>query len=95
VRGDRVVDPHIGALSLKPPREHEAGGLADVVGMGLESNAEKGDLLARERPEVLLELPDGAPLLELVDLDDSGQELEVVAGVAGELLEGLDILRKA
>ena len=40
---------------------------------------------------MLLELADGSPLLQLIDLDDGGQELEVVAGVAGELLEGLDV----
>ena len=46
-------------------------------------------------PEVLLQLADHPPLLQLVDLDHRGQQLEVVAGVAGELLERRDILGKA
>ena len=35
------------------------------------------------------------PLLQLVDLDHRGQELEVVAGVAGELLQRRGVLWKA
>ena len=58
---------------------------------GLKATPEEGDLLADQRAEVLLELADRAPLLELVDLDDGGEQLEVVAGVAGELLERLDV----
>src|SRR5436305_387079 len=82
-----IVRPHVRALALEPPGEHEAGGLADVVGVGLEGHPEQRDLLAHQRPEVLLQLADGAPLLQLVDLDDGGEELEVVTRVSCKLLE--------
>src|SRR3954471_5735574 len=95
VLGDRVIGPHPRAVGLQPAGEHERRRLAHVVGVRLERQAEQGDLTPDERTEMLLELGDDAPLLELVDLDDGGQELEVVAGVAGELLEGRDILREA
>src|SRR2546430_13066786 len=44
---------------------------------------------------MLLELLDHAPLLELIDLDPRGEELEVVAGVRCELLERKGVLREA
>src|SRR3954452_2897998 len=94
VLGDGVVGAHPRAVGLQPSREHERGRLAHVVGVGLEREPEQRDLAPDERPEVLLELGDDPPLLQLVNLDDGGQELEVVAGVAGELLEGGDILRE-
>src|SRR4051794_28019369 len=84
--GDRVVDAHVRALALEPAGEHQAGGLSNVVGVWLEGHAEQRDLAPDERAEVLLELADGAPLLQLVDLDDGGEQLEVVAGVSCELL---------
>src|ERR671937_1085039 len=81
--GDRIVGPHVRALALKPPGQHKAGGLPDVVGVRLEGDSEQRYVPSDERAEVLLELADGAPLLELVHLDDRGEELEVVAAVAG------------
>ena len=51
--------------------------------------------MPRRLPRWLLELPDHAPLLKLVDLDHRVQELEVVAGVRSELLEGQRVLREA
>ena len=62
---------------------------------GLKARPEQRDRLAAQLAEVLLELLDHAPLLELVDLDDRGQQLEVVAGVAGELLQRRDVLGEA
>ena len=44
---------------------------------------------------MLLQLPDHSPFLQLVDLDHGGQQLEVIARVARELLEGGDIFWKA
>ena len=64
--------------------------LPHVVGVRLEREPEERDLLADQRAQVLLELLHHAPLLQLVDLDHRGQELEVVAGVPGELLEGAE-----
>src|SRR4051812_45993312 len=95
VLGDRVVGAHVRARGLEPRAEHERRRLAHVVRVRLEREAEQRDVLADERAEVLLELADDAALLELVDLDDGVEQLEVVAGVAGELLEGRDVLRKA
>ena len=95
VLGDRVVGRDLRAVGLQPRGEHERGRLAHVVGVRLEGEPEQRDPLAHERAEVLLELGDHAPLLQLVDLDDRGEQLEVVAGVAGELLERGDVLGKA
>ena len=39
---------------------------------GLKASAEQRDRLADQRAEVLLQLADHAPLLQLVDLDDGG-----------------------
>ena len=68
-----------GAVGLQARGEDERGRLAHVVGVRLEREAEQRDALADERAEVLLELGDHAALLELVDLDHRGQQLEVVA----------------
>ena len=85
--GHGVVAAHRRALAVEPGRQDQARRLAHVVGVRLERQSEERDRLAGERAEVLLELPDHPSLLELVDLDDGRQELEVVAGVAGELFE--------
>ena len=79
VLGDRVVRDDERAGRLQPRGEHERAGLAHVVGVRLERQPEQRDPLPDERAEVLLELADHAPLLQLVDLDDGVQELEVVA----------------
>src|SRR3954465_13488925 len=44
---------------------------------------------------MLLQLLDHAALLELVDLDHRGEQLEVVAGVRRELLQRERVLREA
>ncbi len=62
---------------------------------GLEGETEQRDARTAQRAEVLLQLPDHAPLLQLVHLDHRVQELEVVAGVPGEQLQEGDVLRKA
>ena len=54
---------------------------------GLNASPSSAIRLPTQRAEVLLQLADHAPLLQLVDLDHRVQQLEVVAGVAGELLE--------
>ena len=92
---DRIPRAHLGALREKTPGEHEARRLAHVVGPRLEREPEERDLLAAQRPEPTLELPDDTPLLKLVHLDDGVQELEVVARVRRELLERERVLREA
>ncbi len=45
--GDRVVGNHLSARSLQARGEHERAGLAHVVGVRLEREAEQRDPLAR------------------------------------------------
>src|SRR5438046_3188564 len=90
-----------GALALPSPggrraaMRHGRRRLAQVVGVRLEREAEERDRLPAQLAEVLFELSDHAPLLELVHLDHGVQELEVVAGVRRELLERDPVLREA
>ena len=44
------------------------GRLAQVVGVGLEREAQQGDRLSRSLPEMMLELGHHAALLQVVDL---------------------------
>ena len=90
-----VVRRDAHALGAQPRGEHDRGGLAQVVGVRLEGEAEQRDVPAAQAADALLELADHAPLLEVVDLDDRVQELEVIPGVAGELFERLDVFGKA
>ena len=46
-------------------------------------------------PRCFCSFCDDAPLLQLVHLDHGREQLEVVAGVAGELLQREDVLREA
>ena len=62
---------------------------------GLKASPSSAISLSTSLPEVLLELGDHAPLLQLVDLDHRVQQLEVVARVARELLQRGDVLREA
>ena len=56
---------------------------------GLKARPSKRDAPAAQLiPQVALELADHLALLQLVHLDDGVQQLEVVAGVARDLLEG-------
>ncbi len=85
----------VGALGEEPRRDHETRSVAEVVGVRLEREPENGDRLAAKPAEVLLELRDHSPLLELVHLDHGCEELEVVAGVSSELLQRRDVLAEA
>ena len=84
---DGIPAAHSRAFGEQTRREDEAGRFAHVVRVRLECEAEQGDRLPAERAEVLHELPDDAALLELVHLDDSREQLEVVARVGSKLLE--------
>ena len=83
------------AFGAQPRRQHDRGRLAQIVGLGLEGEPEQRDVRVAQRPEALLELGDDAPLLQRVDLDHGVEQLEVVARVAGQLLERLHVLGKA
>ena len=93
--GDRVPGAHLGAFGEEPRREDDRRRFAHVVRVRLEREAEQRDLLAAQRAEVALQLPDHPPLLQLVHLDHRGEQLEVVARVGGELLERQRVLREA
>jgi hypothetical protein len=92
---DRIPGDDVRALRQQPAREHERRRLAHVVGVRLEREAEERHLAAAQRPEVPAELPDHAPLLQLVHLDDGVQQLEVVARVRGQLLQRQRVLGEA
>ena len=62
---------------------------------GLNASPSSATRLPDEAAEVLVQLADHAPLLQFVDLDHGRQQLEVIARVAGELLERVDVLGKA
>ena len=92
---ERIPGSHVGALGDEPRGEDDRGRVAHVVRLRLEGQPEQRDRLPAQVAEVLLELPDEPPLLELVHLHDRSQKLEVVAAVAGEELEEGDVLRIA
>ena len=91
---NRVPGAHGRPLGDETAGEHEARRFAHVVRVRLEGEPEQRDRRVPQGAEVLLELPNHPALLELVDLDHRVQELEVVAGVGGELLEGERVLWK-
>ena len=62
---------------------------------GLKARPSSAISLPTSEPRCFCELGDHAPLLQLVDLDHRVEQLEVVAGVAGELLERRDVLGEA
>ena len=70
-----------------------ASRMSSVSGLNASPSSAIG--FPRSAAEVLLELRDHAPLLQLVDLDHRRQELEVVARVRGELLERERVLGEA
>src|SRR4051794_3100267 len=59
---DRVLGAHVRAGGLEARAEHARRRLARVVGLRLEREPQQRDVLADERPEVLLELADDPPL---------------------------------
>ena len=81
--GHGVIGPHGRAVGLESSREDERRRFPHVVGVGLERQAQQRHLPPHQRTEVLLQFPDHPPLLQLVDLDHRGQQLEVVTRVAG------------
>ena len=62
---------------------------------GLKASPSSATVLAAQRAEMPLQLPDHPALLQLVHLDHRGEQLEVVARVRGELLERQRVLGEA
>ena len=73
----------------------DGGGLADVVGLALEGEAEDGEMFSAQRPEGGANLGEEALLLFGVDLFDLGEEAEVDAELLGDGAEGGDVLGEA
>src|SRR5204862_7645463 len=92
---DRIPGADFGPLGEQTRGQDEARRLTQVVRARLVRESQERDLLAAQTAEVLLQLADDAPLLQLVDLDHRGQELELVAGAPRQLLERADVLREA
>ena len=92
---DRIPGRHFCPLREEAAGEDEARRLPHVVRSRLEGEPEERDPLVAKRPEAPFELPDHAALLQLVHLDDGVQELEVVARVRRELLQGERVFREA
>ena len=92
--GRRSVDDRVVGVTTSAPSasRRAASTRLDASRMssvsGLKARPSSATRLPSSVPEVLLELADDPALLQLVDLDHRGQQLEVVARVAGELLEG-------
>ena len=61
---------------------------------GLKARPSRATRLPTSEPRCFSQLADHAALLQLVDLDHRVQQLEVVAGVAGELFSALTSLGK-
>src|SRR5919201_208117 len=91
----RVPSSDARTLGQQARGEHEAASFPHVVRVWLEGESEERDRPVAETAEVRPQLPDDASLLELVHLDHRRQELEVIARVACQLLEGGDVLGKA
>ena len=87
----RAVDDGIPGARRLPPRP-AAGPARTRLGAsrmssvcGLKASPSSATFLSRSEPRWLVELPDHAPLLQLVHLDHRVEELEVVAGVRCQL----------
>ena len=93
--GDRIPAAHLGALGEQPDASTSDGASRMSSVSGLNASPSSATFLPRSEPRCFCELPDHAPLLELVDLDHRGEQLEVVAGVRRELLERERVLREA
>ena len=85
--GDRIIraDHRASACSRAASTSEEAPRMSSVF--GLNASPSSATRLPTRPPRCLLQLGDHAALLQLVDLDHGVQQLEVVAGVAGQLLQ--------
>src|SRR5207249_3942998 len=90
-----IPGAHRRAFREQAVRDHPARRLAHVVGVRLEGKSEQRYRRSAQRAEMLLQLLYDAPLLQLVHLPHYMQEHELVAGVAGQLLERGYVLGEA
>ena len=91
-----VVQAQARAVGGEGADDLEGRGLADVIGVGLEGQAPHAEGLAGDVVvEVLAQLADQHELLGLVDALGGGDDLEVVAVLAGGGQHGADVLGEA
>ncbi len=85
---------HLSALGQQPRGDDRARSLAHVVRARFEGHPQQGDLLVVQSAQFCLQTLDVASRLELVDLDDRGQQLEGVTVVGGERTQCAAVLRE-
>src|SRR5713226_5771132 len=95
VHGHGIVGADPGPRRVEELDDLDALGLAHVVGVGLERQAEDGDRLVVQRPEGLRHHLDQVRGTLAVDLHDRAEELEVVAEPPGSMDERVHVLWKA
>ena len=98
VHGDGVEHADGGSGLDELVDEHEGGGFAHVVGLGLEGETPHGDGLALEvfrSAETLCEFVEEYGLLVFVDFFDGLEDAHLVTVLLGGLDEGLHVLREA
>src|SRR5574341_1046822 len=95
VHGRRVVGADLGAGRVEKLDDLDALGLAHIVRVWLEGQAQHRDRLVVERAQSLGDGLDEMRGALAVDLDDRAEELELVAEAAGRVDERVHVLGKA
>ncbi len=91
----RVIGTDVRARGEQDPGDVHARRLAEVVGVGLERQAEQPDDLLIELLKAVTQLVDHQHPLVAVDVHDCVEQFGVVVEALGERGQRLDILRKA
>src|SRR5258706_3404014 len=89
-----IVGANLRASGEQHPRDVDARGLAEVIGVGFESEAEKPDDSVVEALEAFAELVDDEHALVSVDVHHGVEQLGVVVEALGQRRERLHIFGK-
>src|SRR5713226_4959438 len=89
-----IVGPNLRAGSEQHPRDIDARGLTEVIGVGFESEAEEADDSVVQALEAFAKLVDDEHPLVAVDVHDGVEQLGVVVEALGQRRERLHILGK-
>ena len=95
IHGNGVEDADGGTIFQEAVDDHQGRGLAHIVGLGLEREADDSDSLARETADGREHLIIDNRLLALVDTLDSLDDFHMIAIVETGMEEGLGILGEA
>src|SRR5216684_4061905 len=90
----RVVGAHMRAGGKQDPGDVQARRLSEVVGVGLEGQAEQPDDFLVELLEAVTQLVDHEHPLVTVDVHDCVEQLGVIVETLSERRQRLDIFRK-